>query len=54
MKLYDYHGFDPDYKNFFERFTNPKDYSVIELGCGNGSLSYYIEQLGFNVTGTDI
>ena len=54
MKLYDYNGLDPDFKNFFGRFTNPKDYSVIELGCGNGSLSYYIEQLGFNVTGTDI
>lgn len=54
MNIYDYHGFDPDYKNFFERFVNPKDYSVVELGCGNGSLSYYIEQLGFNVTGTDI
>tara|TARA_Y100000992_G_scaffold105033_1_gene68426 strand:- start:128 stop:670 length:543 start_codon:yes stop_codon:yes gene_type:complete len=54
MKLYDYNGFDPDFKNFFGRFTNPKDYSVIELGCGNGSLSYYIEQLGFDVTGADI
>tara|TARA_R100000278_G_scaffold22078_2_gene20814 strand:- start:7 stop:561 length:555 start_codon:yes stop_codon:yes gene_type:complete len=54
MNVYDYHGFDEDYKQFFEKFTNKKDYSIIELGCGNGSLCYHLEQLGFNVTGTDI
>ena len=54
MNVYDYHGFDKDYKEFFEKFTNTKDYSIIELGCGNGSLCYNLEQSGFNVTGTDI
>ena len=54
MNVYDYHGFDKDYKQFFEKFTNTKDYSIIELGCGNGSLCYNLEQSGFNVTGTDI
>ena len=54
MNVYDYQVFDKDYKQFFEKFTNKKDYSIIELGCGNGSLCYHLEQLGFNVTGTDI
>ena len=54
MNVYDYYDFDKDYKEFFEKFTNTKDYSIIELGCGNGSLCYNLEQSGFNVTGTDI
>ena len=54
MNVYDYHGFDKDYKEFFQKFQNPNHYSVIELGCGNGSLCYHLEQSGFNVTGTDI
>ena len=54
MNVYDYHGFDKDYREFFNKFQNPNLYSVIELGCGNGSLCYNLEQSGFNVTGTDI
>tara|TARA_B100001113_G_scaffold312278_1_gene276641 strand:+ start:72 stop:617 length:546 start_codon:yes stop_codon:yes gene_type:complete len=54
MNVYDYYDFDKDYKEFFERFKNSKDYSIIELGCGNGSLCYNLEQSGFDVTGTDI
>ena len=54
MNVYDYHGFDKDYKEFFQKFQNTNHYSVIELGCGNGSLCYSLEQSGFNVTGTDI
>ena len=54
MNVYDYNEFDLDYKQFFELFENPRDYSVLDLGCGNGSLCYHLEQMGFNVTGTDI
>ena len=43
--------FDLDYKDYFK---NKRDLSVIDLGCGNGSQVYYLEQLGFDVTGTDI
>ena len=50
---WNYDGFDIDFQNFL-RGKNPKEYSVIDLGCGNGSLTYHIEKLGFKVTGTDI
>ena len=56
---YDY--FDKDLSEFFRcRFFDNKKYSVIDLGCGNGSQAHYIEnQFGnerniFNVTATDI
>ncbi len=54
MNVYDYHDFDEDYKKFFRKFEHSRDYSIVELGCGNGSLCYHLEQLGFNVLGTDI
>ena len=56
---YDY--FDKDLSEFFrKRFFDNKKFSVIDLGCGNGSQAHYIEnQFGnerniFNVTATDI
>ena len=56
---YDY--FDKDLSDFFrKRFFDNKKFSVIDLGCGNGSQAHYIEnQFGnerniFNVTATDI
>ena len=56
---YDY--FDKDLSEFFrKRFFDNKKFSVIDLGCGNGSQSHYIEnQFGnerniFDVTATDI
>ena len=57
---YDY--FDKDLSDFFRiRIFDNKKFSVIDLGCGNGSQSYYIEnQFGnennniFDVTATDI
>ena len=56
---YDY--FDKDLSEFFrKRFFDSKKFSVIDLGCGNGSQAHYIEnQFGherfiFNVTATDI
>ena len=56
---YDY--FDKDLSEFFrKRCFDNKKFSVIDLGCGNGSQSHYIEnQFGnerniFNVTATDI
>jgi len=45
---------------FRKRFFDNKKFSVIDLGCGNGSQAHYIEnQFGnerniFNVTATDI
>ena len=52
--VWDSHSLDKDFEEFFKKFKNPKDYSVIDLGCGNGSQAYFLEQMGFNVTGTDI
>ena len=57
---YDY--FDKDLSDFFRiRIFDNKKFSVIDLGCGNGSQAYYIEnQFGnennniFDVTATDI
>ena len=56
---YDY--FDKDLSEFFrKRCFDNKKFSVIDLGCGNGSQAHYIEnQFGnerniFNVTATDI
>ena len=56
---WNYDDFDIDLKNFFKgKFY--KKFSVIDLGCGNGSQAHYIEnQFGnerniFNVTATDI
>lgn len=56
---YDY--FDKDLSEFFrKRYFDSKKFSVIDLGCGNGSQAHYIEnQFGnerniFDVTATDI
>ena len=50
---WNYDDFDIDLKNFFKgKFY--KKFSVIDLGCGNGSQAYHIEKLGFEVTATDI
>ena len=50
---WNYNGFDEDFRNFFKsKFY--KDFSVVDLGCGNGSQVHHIEKLGFKVTGTDI
>ena len=50
---WNYDDFDIDFKNFFKgKFY--KKFSVIDLGCGNGSQAYHIEKLGFDVTATDI
>ena len=59
---WNYDKFDKDLSNFFRKlcFDNKK-FSVIDLGCGNGSQTHYIEnQFGnennniFDVTATDI
>jgi len=50
---WNYDGFDKDFEDFF-RSNFDKDFSVIDLGCGNGSQAYHIEKLGFEVTATDI
>ena len=58
---WNYDKFDKDLSEFFrKRFFDSKKFSVIDLGCGNGSQAHYIEnQFGnerniFNVTATDI
>ena len=58
---WNYDKFDKDLSEFFrKRFFDNKKFSVIDLGCGNGSQSHYIEnQFGnerniFDVTATDI
>ena len=48
-----YDDFDKDFLDFFKsKFY--KDFTVIDLGFGNGSQAHHIEKLGFRVTGTDI
>ena len=50
---WNYDDFDEDFREFLKtKFF--KDFTVIDLGCGNGSQVYHIEKLGFKVTGTDI
>ena len=50
---WNYDGFDEDFRKFLKtKFF--KDFTIIDLGCGNGSQVYHIEKLGFKVTGTDI
>ena len=50
---WNYDDFDKDFYDFL-RSKFYKDFTVIDLGCGNGSQVYHIEKLGFKVTGTDI
>ena len=50
---WNYDGFDEDFRKFLKtKFF--KDFTIIDLGCGNGSQVYHIEKLGFRVTGTDV
>ena len=50
---WNYDNFDDDFLEFFKgKFY--KNFSVIDLGCGNGSQADHIEKLGFEVTATDI
>ena len=50
---WNYDDFDEDFRKFLKtKFF--KDFTIIDLGCGNGSQVYHIEKLGFKVTGTDI
>ena len=50
---WNYDGFDEDFRKFLgSKFY--KDFTVIDLGCGNGSQVHHIEKLGFRVTGTDV
>ena len=50
---WNYDGFDEDFRKFLgSKFY--KDFTVIDLGCGNGSQAHHIEKLGFRVTGTDV
>ena len=61
---WNYDKFDKDLSEFFRiRILDNKNFSVIDLGCGNGAQTYYIEESGksylvnnniFNVTATDI
>ena len=46
---WNYDGFDEDFRVFLKtKFF--KDFTVIDLGCGNGSQVHHIEKLGFRVT----
>jgi len=36
-----------------EKIDHSKNLSVLELGCGNGSFSHVISEMGFNVTAVD-
>ena len=50
---WNYDDFDEDFREFLKtKFF--KNFTVIDLGCCNGSQVYHIEKLGFKVTGTDI
>jgi len=59
---WNYDKFDKDLSHFFRiRISDNKNFSVIDLGCGNGAQAHYIEKSGnltdsniFDVTATDI
>ena len=59
---WNYNKFDNDLLHFFRiRIFDNKKFSVIDLGCGNGSQAHFIEKSGnliggniFDVTATDI
>ena len=59
---WNYDKFDKDLLEFFRiRISDNKNFSVIDLGCGNGAQAHYIEKSGnltdsniFDVTATDI
>ncbi len=48
---WDHNDLDPDFKEYFK---DKNDLSIIDLGCGNGSQAYHLEEIGFDVTATDI
>ena len=50
---WNYDDFDKDFHDFL-RSKFYKDFTVIDLGCGNGSQAHHIEKLGFRVTATDV
>ena len=52
MNTWDCNYFDLDFHDFFEFDFKVK--SIIDLGCGNGSQAYFLEDMGYDVTGTDI
>jgi len=48
---------DLEVKNWMEQLiniANRKFGSILEIGCGAGNLSVYLNQLGFDVTGIDV
>jgi cyclopropane fatty-acyl-phospholipid synthase-like methyltransferase len=49
---WDYKKLDDDFVDFFKNRID-QNLSVIDLGCGSGSQSWQLEQLGFDVTATD-
>ena len=49
---WNYNFLDEDFKNFFEKQNKNK--TIIDLGCGNGSQSYFLEKMGFKVKAIDI
>ena len=53
---WNYDKFDKDLSHFFRiRILDNKNFSVIDLGCGNGAQAHYIEKSGnLDVTATDI
>ena len=49
---WNYNFLDKDLKIFFKKQNKNK--KIIDLGCGNGSQSYFLEKMGFYVKATDI
>lgn len=48
------HGFFADfYENAFARFGKKKIHSVLDLGCGTGSLTLELARRGYDMTGLD-
>ena len=50
---WNYDDFDKDFHDFL-RSKFYRDFTVIDLGCGNGSQAHHTEKLGFKVTATDV
>ena len=51
LNPWDHDSLDLDFKEYFKDKSN---LSVIDLGCGNGSQAYHLEEMGFDVTATDV
>jgi|TARA_B100001094_G_C18181114_1_gene800970 SAM-dependent methyltransferase len=49
---WNYHKLDDDLKKYFKNIVKSK--TILDLGCGDGTQSFFLQKLGFKVKSTDI